>query len=146
MKSSFLFRWTVIAVILALAHGRRRGKSKRGYQAKPNIIFVMADDLDVFLGSPEVMTKTKKILREQGVTFKNAFTSSPLCCPSRSSILTGRYTHNHHVNSNNKNCSGPEWINKEEKETMGVFMQQAGYQTGTQAIIMLLSLLLFTQI
>jgi Arylsulfatase A and related enzymes len=136
MKSSLVFLCAITAVLLTLTNGRRRGKSKRGYQSKPNIIFVMADDLDVLLGSPEVMKKTKKILREEGVTFNNAFTSSPLCCPSRSSILTGRYTHNHYVNSNNKNCSGTDWINKEEKETMGVFMQQAGYQTGMRALIL----------
>lgn len=124
----------LLCVIVQPIDSRRRGrtKSKRGYatEQQPNIIFIMADDLDVTLGSPEVMYKTNRLLRQEGVTFKNAFTSSPLCCPSRSSILTGRYTHNHHVHSNNRNCSGPGWIEKEEKETFGRFMQEAGYQTG----------------
>uniref|UniRef100_A0A069DML9 Sulf extracellular sulfatase n=1 Tax=Clytia hemisphaerica TaxID=252671 RepID=A0A069DML9_9CNID len=131
--TNFLYITCVLlALLIPNTDGRRgrRRKFKRGYLSnRPNIIFIMADDLDVTLGSPDVMRKTNVLLRQQGVTFKNAFTTSPLCCPSRSSILTGRYTHNHHVHSNNKNCSGPGWINKEEKETMGVFMQQAGYQT-----------------
>lgn len=126
----YLFALVCILTVTLLVDGRRRRKFKRGYMMdRSNIIFVMADDLDVVLGSPEVMLKTKRLLRDEGVTFKNAFTSSPLCCPSRSSILTGRYTHNHHVHSNNRNCSGPGWIAKEEKETFGVFMQQAGYKT-----------------
>uniref|UniRef100_A0A7M5V729 Sulfatase N-terminal domain-containing protein n=1 Tax=Clytia hemisphaerica TaxID=252671 RepID=A0A7M5V729_9CNID len=119
----------LFTLLISNTDGRRR-KFKRGYLSnRPNIIFILADDLDVTLGSPDVMRKTNALLRQQGVTFKNAFSTSPLCCPSRSSILTGRYTHNHHVHSNNKNCSGPGWINKEEKETIGVFMQKAGYQT-----------------
>lgn len=135
MNVSFTIFVLICALILTSIDGRRgrRKKFKRGYDSnnkRPNIIFIMADDLDVTLGSPEVMRKTNAIFRDAGVSFKNAFTTSPLCCPSRSSILTGRYTHNHHVHSNNKNCSGPGWIDREEKETMGVFMQQAGYKTG----------------
>ena len=90
----------------------------------------MADDLDVNLGSTDVLKKTKRILQDEGVTFTNAFTTSPLCCPSRSSILTGRYAHNHHVNSNNKNCSGPAWIEGPEKQNFGKLLQDSGYVTG----------------
>ena len=132
MKPRLFTLLCVLILTTTAIEGRRgrRKKSKRGFEKQPNIIFIMADDLDVTLGTPDVMRKTNAILRDAGVTFKNAFTTSPLCCPSRSSILTGRYTHNHHVHSNNRNCSGPGWIDREEKETMGVFMQQAGYKTG----------------
>ena len=114
--------------------GKKMRKRKRGFRIspqvkRPNIIFVMADDLDVNLGSPEVMFKTKRILREGGTEFKNAFTTSPICCPSRSSILTGRYAHNHNVQTNNRNCSGPEWRMGMEKENFGRYMQEAGYET-----------------
>lgn len=117
-----------LCVIVFSGRKKKRGHVIKGQ--KPNIIFVMADDLDVVLGSPEVMVKTKKLLRDEGVTFKNTFTTSPLCCPSRSSILTGRYAHNHHVNTNNQNCSGPSWIDGPEKQTFGKLMQEAGYRTG----------------
>ena len=106
LKTSYRYLIAIlyICAIVLPTYARRRRKFKRGYmEERSNIIFVMADDLDVVLGSPDVMLKTKKLLQDEGVTFKNAFTTSPLCCPSRSSILTGRYTHNHHVHSNNRN-------------------------------------------
>jgi arylsulfatase A-like enzyme len=46
------------------------------------------------LGSFDHMPKVKKLLQEEGMTFRNAFVHTPICCPSRSFILTGRYLHN----------------------------------------------------
>lgn len=50
----------------------------------------------------------------------------------RSSILTGKYTHNHHTyeNSVDTGCNGPEWRQENEKKTIGVYMSAAGYTTG----------------
>lgn len=57
----------------------------------------------------QFMPKTVHLLKERGVTFNSGFVSTPICCPSRSSILTGMYAHNHHVPTNNHNCSGNDW-------------------------------------
>jgi len=99
-------------------------------ETKKNIIFLLADDLDVSLNSMTVMQKTNRLFQKEGVSFTNAFSTSPLCCPSRSSILTGKYEHNHHVNTNSYPvCAGPAWINGPEKQSIGILMQQAGYKT-----------------
>ncbi len=71
---------------------------------RPNIIFILNDDqrfdamgfLDPALNTPNM----DRIARE-GVYFPNAFVTTALCSPSRASILTGQYMHNHGIADNN---------------------------------------------
>jgi arylsulfatase A-like enzyme len=64
----------------------------------PNVLIIVTDDQRK--GTLGVMPHTKRLFRRQGVTFPNAYVSTPLCCPSRTSILTGQYAHNHGVRTN----------------------------------------------
>ena len=61
---------------------------------RPNIVLVLTDDQDTTMGSTAPLAAARKMIAEAGVEFVNAFTTSPICCPSRASILTGRYLHN----------------------------------------------------
>ncbi|PIK38994.1 putative N-acetylglucosamine-6-sulfatase-like, partial [Apostichopus japonicus] len=98
---------------------------------KPNIVFILTDDQDVELGGMIPMVKTLKLLGNGGMTFQNMFTVSPLCCPSRSSILTGNYVHNHEAvnNSISGNCSSTTWQKGPEKNTLATQLQAQGYYT-----------------
>jgi N-acetylglucosamine-6-sulfatase len=58
---------------------------------RPNIVFILTDDLSWNL--VQYMPHVLKMQKE-GVTFTNYFVTDSLCCPSRSSIFTGRYPHN----------------------------------------------------
>src|SRR5215211_6545278 len=58
--------------------------------AKPNIVFILADDMRK--DDMEFMPKAHSLLGEQGMGFRNAFVSDPLCAPSRSSIMRGQYS------------------------------------------------------
>lgn len=66
-------------------------------QSKPNIVFILVDDLrwDALscMGSPVAKTPNIDRIAKEGALFKNFFVSIPLCSPSRSSFLTGQYAH-----------------------------------------------------
>ena len=66
--------------------------------SKPNILVIETDDQTV--ESMKVMQNVNSLIGAQGATFANSFVNYSLCCPSRSTFLTGQYAHNHGVWSN----------------------------------------------
>src|SRR5436305_10758635 len=76
---------------------------------RPNFVFVLVDDLRYdglhCTGHPFVKTPNIDRLAKEGVNFKNAFVSIPLCSPSRSSFLTGRYAHSTGDTTNGDNAA-----------------------------------------
>lgn len=70
----------------------------------PNIIFILNDDQRYdamgFL-DPALRTPNMDRMAREGVHFRNAFVTTALCSPSRASILTGQYMHNHGIADNN---------------------------------------------
>jgi N-sulfoglucosamine sulfohydrolase len=75
---------------------------------RPNIVWITGEDLGPQLGCygyPLVRTPNLDLLAEQGTRFSRAFTTAPVCSPSRSAILTGRYqttigAHHHRSHQN----------------------------------------------
>ena len=111
--------------------GKRDGKPERTTEAStpPNIIVIVTDDLDA--RSVACMPNVQTLLAAEGVTFANAFVTTPLCCPSRASILRGQYAHSHGVLSNVGDNGGfPAFYRLgDEDSTVATWLQDAGYRT-----------------
>jgi arylsulfatase A-like enzyme len=95
---------------------------------RPNIVFVLTDDLAVNLVQymPHVLDMQKK-----GVSFANYFVTDSLCCPSRSSIFTGRFPHDTGIFRNTGNDGGfLAFHNRHhEQSTFATALTAAGYRT-----------------
>lgn len=99
---------------------------------KPNFLVLISDDQrwDQISYSetvliPELHTPNMDRLAEQGVYFRNAFVTTPICAVSRASIMTGRYASSHGMNHFNTPLQ-PEVILK----TYPALLRENGYQTG----------------
>ena len=94
-------------------------------QPRPNVVLIMTDDQTV--GDMSVLPSVRRTIGSRGVTFRNSFSSYPLCCPSRATMLTGRYSHNHGVESNRPPSGGYGRLDK--ANTLPVWLQRRGYTT-----------------
>ncbi len=106
-----------------------RQQAARAADAPDIIVLVMNDARD---GDQIALPGTMARLAGGGTTFPNFFLTTPLCCPSRSSILTGLYSHHHRVFDNSDGNSGG-WegfaAHGNRGRTSGVLLQAAGYRT-----------------
>jgi len=92
---------------------------------RPNVLVIMTDDQRV--EEMRVLPKTRALLQANGTTFENSFVSYSLCCPSRSTFLTGQYPHNHGVVANGGPNGGYQRL--DHTNTLPVWLQEAGYYT-----------------
>ena len=92
----------------------------------PNVLVVFTDDQDA--ASLSVMPNVQRELVARGTTFSNALVSLPQCCPSRATLLSGQYAHNHGVHDNNPPHGG--FAAFDGSNDLPVWLQRAGYRTG----------------
>jgi N-acetylglucosamine-6-sulfatase len=124
--------------------GRAIGQPPPGpaVPAHPNFVVIQTDDstLDqlyaAFTPSPgaaaiRAMPNTLDLIAKRGVTFTRYYVSYSLCCPSRVTLLTGRYAHNHNVRGNVQPNGGYSGFRKRVawNHNLATWLQGAGYRT-----------------
>lgn len=128
--------YVIAAIPAAVASGERHtGASGTGPdvrnglgERRPNIVFVLADDLDT-----AAVGKFPNLVRlaQDGITFRNFVVSDSWCCPSRATILRSQYVHSHDVRTNHAPDGGYDRFhaNGEDGQNLGTWMHDAGYRT-----------------
>jgi arylsulfatase A-like enzyme len=94
-------------------------------EGRPNILLIVTDDqrVDTLHSLPAV----RKWFLDEGVTFSSAYATTPLCCPSRASVLTGQYMHNHGIDDN---LEPADRLRMVQRHTVQAALHEAGYRTG----------------
>ena len=95
----------------------------------PNIVLILTDDQRWDTLGTKYMPKVKSLLIQHGVYFPNAFVVNSLCCPSRTSILTGEYSHSTDVYDNSGTYGGFHSFHQ-DSSTVATWLQGGGYRTG----------------
>lgn len=99
----------------------------------PNVVLLMADDLGYgdlsYTGSPDIKTPNIDQLTKEGVQFSNFYSSGPVCTPTRTALMTGRYQ------ARFKDLEGALYMDvtkvglPEGEETIARALQRNGYTT-----------------
>jgi len=123
VKSRLLAAGVMLALIPAL-WAVQWAVTKSRSQERPNVLMFLTDDQP--LPSLSALPKTTAWFGRSSTRFTNSFVTTPLCCPSRASIFTGRYSHNHGVvtNSDVEQVTGLD-----QHTTFQYHLDRAGYRT-----------------
>jgi arylsulfatase A-like enzyme len=104
------------------------GRSLEAAIQRPNLVVILADDVrwdDLgYAGHPFSRTPHLDRLAREGVQFRNAFAVTPLCSPSRATLLTGLYPHTHGITDNTDRSAASHRL-----ATFPQTLQRAGYET-----------------
>ena len=94
-----------------------------------NIILLLTDDQDLVLGGMTPLAFTKQFMESGGSTLTNFFVNTPVCCPSRTTLLTGDYPHNWYTTKGG--CMHMNVTNSDfQQKSLGVQMKNLNYTTG----------------
>jgi arylsulfatase A-like enzyme len=115
--------WRPAALFLALA---LVPTAARGAD-RPNVLLIIPDQLRAqalgCMGNPDVRTPNLDRLASEGILFRQTFANSPVCCPARAVLLTGKYAHKNGMVANDLRL-------RESAVTLAKLLRAQGYQTG----------------
>ena len=127
---------STLALACALFGGSALAPAGAG--AAPNVVVIQTDDMtrsdlyasytDPLTGVPyAVMPNTLGLIAAQGISFSRYYVSNPLCCPSRATMLGGKYSHNNGVLTNFFPSGG--FYKFDHQNALPVWLKNVGYRT-----------------
>jgi len=126
MKSENLFYFALIFATSAC--GCKQQEAKKETSSKPNIIYILADDLGYgdlgCFGQKDIRTPSLDRMAEEGMRFTDHYAGSTVSAPSRCALMTGRHMGHAYIRGN----GAPPL--PEEKVTVAELLKEAGYKTG----------------
>jgi len=145
----FIILTVILSMILGLSSCNVKHNNAQSKTEKPNIIFIMADDLGYgelgCYGEEKIKTPNIDRLAKKGIKFTQFYSGAPVCAPARCMLLTGRHPGHAQIRGNNEMANrGPvwdyikaskdpnlegQWPLKKGTVTLGSILQQAGYRT-----------------
>ena len=119
----------LFAACLVLAAAVLLGGAVRSSEGAPpyNVVFILTDDQTT--SELAAMPNVQSLIAGQGVSFDRAYASYPLCCPSRASLLSGDYMHNHGIRGNLPPYGGWEQFRSRENDTIAPWVHNQSYYT-----------------
>ncbi len=123
-----------LTVLLASCKGKTAQPQLEQTSEKPNIIYILADDLgygDVgYLGQQKFKTPNIDKLASEGIVFTQHYSGATVCAPSRSALLTGMHTGHTVVRGNKEVQPEGQYPIPDDTYTLAEMLQENGYKTG----------------
>lgn len=122
-------RVVLLVVLLVPMFSGLFATTARSAPTPPDVVVVVTDDMRD--SDWRALPQTAAFFAERGTVFPNFFTATPVCCPSRTTILTGMYAHTHGVLRNSGRNGGYKAFTRNglERHTIAAALRQAGYRT-----------------
>ena len=125
MRRSRLSTLALIATSLFIGPGLSASETSEA--RRPSVLIIIPDQLRAqalgCMGNPDTRTPHIDALARQGVLFRNTFANTPVCCPARANLLTGKYAHKNGMIANDLRL-------RESETTVAELLASAGYRTG----------------
>lgn len=118
-----IFRTSILLVFL----GACQAAPGSGATTPPSFLIILPDQLRAqalgCMGNSDIKTPHLDRLVAEGILFRNMFANSPVCCPARAVMLTGRYAHANGMVANDLRL-------RESEVTIAEILRERGYRTG----------------
>jgi N-acetylglucosamine-6-sulfatase len=119
--------FAAILALLAAFGGALLARDASGASPGKNIVLILTDDMTT--ADLAAMPNVQSLIAAQGTTFNHAYASFPICCPSRATLLSGQYMHNHGVRGNLPPFGGWTRFVPHEDSALPVRLKGYGYYT-----------------